>query len=292
MLECVLNAYFVLVRLAESRMNLSRAYTLLEQAENLGLTRGWARLIAAALVERVRLSCLEGRITEAAACLERLERVAAEHPAPRRCAWSDIHRYTAWARAQVASSQDRLQDAISVLKDLQREADDAHNHYFALRVATHLSTAYLRAGEGADALASFRRVLTVGAQAGLNQTILDQGPEIGALLAAVREEMTPSGESAGLMSYVGDLIERWRARYQPQVKPSSACAIAESLSGRESAILKLIAQGRSNKEIARTLAIAPETVKSHVKHIFTKLAVEKRAQAVARAQSLGLVSTP
>src|SRR5580704_18620739 len=61
--------------------------------------------------------------------------------------------------------------------------------------------------------------------------------------------------------------------------------------GREAAILKLIAQRLSNKEIARSLAITPETVKSHVKHIFIKLGSEKRAQAVARAQSLGLITT-
>jgi LuxR family transcriptional regulator, maltose regulon positive regulatory protein len=53
----------------------------------------------------------------------------------------------------------------------------------------------------------------------------------------------------------------------------------------------LIAGGLSNKEIAQNLAIAPETVKSHVKHIFTKLNVEKRAQAVSRAQTLGLAGT-
>ena len=64
--------------------------------------------------------------------------------------------------------------------------------------------------------------------------------------------------------------------------------IAESLSAREGDILKLIGGGLSNKEIARNFAITPETVKSHVKHIFTKLNVEKRAQAVSRAQTLGL----
>ena len=70
-----------------------------------------------------------------------------------------------------------------------------------------------------------------------------------------------------------------------------ASAIAESLSAREGDILKLIGEGLSNKEIARSLAIAPETVKSHVKYIFTKLNVERRAQAVSRAQSLGLAGT-
>jgi LuxR family maltose regulon positive regulatory protein len=66
-------------------------------------------------------------------------------------------------------------------------------------------------------------------------------------------------------------------------------AISDPLSVREGDILGLIAQGRSNKEIARSLCIAPETVKTHVKHIFVKLNVEKRAQAVSRAYSLGLV---
>ena len=93
------------------------------------------------------------------------------------------------------------------------------------------------------------------------------------------------------MSYVDRLVEGLSARYQPRVKESPTSAIAEPLSVREGDVLDLIAHGRSNKEIARILSIAPETVKSHVKHIFIKLNVEKRAQAVSRAQSLGLVRT-
>jgi LuxR family maltose regulon positive regulatory protein len=54
----------------------------------------------------------------------------------------------------------------------------------------------------------------------------------------------------------------------------------------------LIAQGLSSKEVARSLVIAPETVKSHVKHMFKKPGAEKRAQAVSRAQSFGIVGTP
>jgi LuxR family maltose regulon positive regulatory protein len=63
------------------------------------------------------------------------------------------------------------------------------------------------------------------------------------------------------------------------------------LSPRETGILKLIAQGLSNKEIARRLEIGPETVKSHLKSAYTKLGVERRAQAVSRAQTLGVVTT-
>ena len=66
-------------------------------------------------------------------------------------------------------------------------------------------------------------------------------------------------------------------------------SIEEPLSAREQGILELIGTGFSNKEIARTLGIGPETVKTHVSRIFIKLHVDKRAQAVAVAQDLGLI---
>ena len=73
MLDCVLSAYFVLARIAVHKMNLERAHTLLEWAENQGNTRGWGRLSAAAVLERTTLCLNEGRIDKAAGCLERLE---------------------------------------------------------------------------------------------------------------------------------------------------------------------------------------------------------------------------
>jgi ATP/maltotriose-dependent transcriptional regulator MalT len=291
MLDCVLSAYFVLVRLAVARMNLSRAYTLLEQAENLGLTRDWGRLVAATLLERVRLSCLEGRMSESAACLDRLDRVAQKYRAPNPCAWSDIHRYGALARAHLALLQDRPQSAISILTDLQREGNDGHSRYFAVRVGMQLAAAYARVGERTDALVAFRSVLNQGLQVGLYQTILDQGPEVSTLVLGARDDAARTGESRDFLSYLDRLVEAHRARYHSQVETGPASAIAEPLSLREGEILNLIAQGRSNKEIARDLSVAPETVKTHVKHIFTKLNVERRAQAVSRAQGLGLVST-
>jgi LuxR family maltose regulon positive regulatory protein len=87
------------------------------------------------------------------------------------------------------------------------------------------------------------------------------------------------------MSYISRLLDGWRMLYQPGGAPPHR----ESLSARERKIVGLIAQGQSNKEIARALRIGPETVKSHLKSIFTKLNVQRRAQAVARAQALGLL---
>src|SRR6266404_8110714 len=115
-------------------------------------------------------------------------------------------------------------------------------------------------------------------------------PQIGLMLPRLKTNVERKAESKQLLPYLDHLLQGWRTIYQPD--PAQAPrAIADSLTPRERGILGLIAEGQSNKEIARSLGIAPETVKSHVKNIFDKLSVEKRAQAISRAQSLGLLRT-
>ena len=96
----------------------------------------------------------------------------------------------------------------------------------------------------------------------------------------------PSGRSRDPMPYLGNLVVRGGS-YQPEFMPKRG---AETLTPREHSILELLGHGRSNKEIARSLRISPETVKSHVKHMFAKLGIDRRTQAMPRAQSLGLVA--
>ena len=72
------------------------------------------------------------------------------------------------------------------------------------------------------------------------------------------------------------------------IAPSAPTAASE-LSEREVEVLRLIAAGSSNKEIAEKLFIAEGTAKNHVSNILSKLEARDRAQAVARAKELGLV---
>jgi LuxR family maltose regulon positive regulatory protein len=67
-------------------------------------------------------------------------------------------------------------------------------------------------------------------------------------------------------------------------------AVTEQLSSRELSVLRLIAQGCSNQEISEQLFISLHTVKTHASHINSKLGVERRTQAVARAKGLGLLA--
>jgi DNA-binding NarL/FixJ family response regulator len=60
------------------------------------------------------------------------------------------------------------------------------------------------------------------------------------------------------------------------------------LTAREREVLELVAQGRSNAEIARALFVSPKTVRNHVSNVFSKLQVTDRAQAIVRAHEAGL----
>jgi LuxR family maltose regulon positive regulatory protein len=66
--------------------------------------------------------------------------------------------------------------------------------------------------------------------------------------------------------------------------------LVEPLSGRELEVLRLLAEGRQNQEIAEELVVALSTVKKHVTHIFEKLGAANRTQATARARELGLLA--
>ncbi len=61
------------------------------------------------------------------------------------------------------------------------------------------------------------------------------------------------------------------------------------LSRRECEILELLASGQSNKEMARTLSISPNTVKTHLARVYEKLEVERRVQAIEKARWLALI---
>ena len=90
---------------------------------------------------------------------------------------------------------------------------------------------------------------------------------------------------------------RAAAEGKPLLAPDVAAHIVErvrwpseeGLSGREVEVLELVARGKGNKEIARTLWISEATVKSHLLHVYEKLGAADRASAVAVAMQRGIL---
>jgi LuxR family maltose regulon positive regulatory protein len=127
--------------------------------------------------------------------------------------------------------------------------------------------------------------LRIGATRGLLMVFIDTGPPLLQLLE--RLYSAPSSGNlrlAAVLPYIATL--RLAAKWTPQESPFSQC---RPLSRRETDILKMIAHGMSNKRIAYSLGITPETVKSHTKSIFIKLESRTRAQAVSRAETMGFL---
>ncbi|AQV96702.1 LuxR family transcriptional regulator [Cupriavidus necator] len=184
MLDSVLVAYLVLVRIALARADTDQAYALLDQAQSLGHARGWNRLIATALIERIRLLLTEGSISEAAACVARLDALAQPSSDPQCSNARQIENYRALGAAYLAMAQNRTQDAVALLNTLLESAGRKHRDYLALRLRCTLAIAFLRANAREQAVGVFREILEAAAAAGVFRTLLDQGPDTGTLLRA------------------------------------------------------------------------------------------------------------
>ena len=75
----------------------------------------------------------------------------------------------------------------------------------------------------------------------------------------------------------------------PSFERNEAAAKALGLTGRECLMLEHLAAGQSNKEIARTLDVSPNTVKTHIANLYAKLEVARRTQAIQKARELRLL---
>ena len=92
----------------------------------------------------------------------------------------------------------------------------------------------------------------------------------------------------GLGIWVGRRLFRREPRtggFTPNERAQSSLGITE----RERQVLQLLAEGRSNKEIAARLELSPNTVKTHIARLFGKLRVARRTEAILLARELGLV---
>ena len=79
-------------------------------------------------------------------------------------------------------------------------------------------------------------------------------------------------------------------RHAPAPFARNALAQASlGLTGQEMRVLERLAAGQSNKEIARSLGVSPNTVKTHVANLFDKLEVQRRTQAIQKGRQLSLI---
>ena len=119
----------------------------------------------------------------------------------------------------------------------------------------------------------------------------DEARMMGALRAGAAGYVRKDAEPETLLAAVR-AVARGKTYIDPSVSGQilRAAAPSEDPTPREIEVLRQLALGRSNKEIADALSIGDETVKTHVGNVFSKLQVENRAQAIVQALKRGLVS--
>jgi ATP/maltotriose-dependent transcriptional regulator MalT len=222
---------------------------------------------------------------------------AAESARPRFTAYD----YDRFALAQIDMARGRLDAASAAAVRLLHDAE-ATDHGRYVIWALVLQALILRAqGHTATALASLARALALAEPEGYVRVFVDEGAPMAALLAQVARHHPPVAEYAArlLAAFpVSDKVTGWqgdkvRAAQDPTATLSPphlvTPSLLEPLSERELEVLRLLAEGHDNAEIARELVVAVSTIKSHVNHIFSKLGVGNRLEAVLRARQLNLL---
>jgi ATP/maltotriose-dependent transcriptional regulator MalT len=238
------------------------------------LVRGNARLsllYATALRTTDQLEAIEARLQDAERCVE------AGMPT------EEARVVVGWVtvvRASLALYTGDHAGCVSLARDAEAKA----------RMGSSLEILLLRAlawqAEGSDnnALADLERALVLAEPQGYIRLFLDEGPAMLDLLRVAGSRGLAPDYIATLLTASGEEP----ATAMPRSVPRSA-GLVDPLSQRELEVLRLLAGGASNEEIAERLVIAVSTAKRHVSNIFGKLTVSSRTQAVARARALGLL---
>ena len=204
--------------------------------------------------------------------------------------------YRVLARALIAHS-----DAVPAALMLRRwrasaSAEGRVGHLLAAQVLE--AVAHAAARDEPAALAALADALALAAPEGYLRIFLDEGAPIADLLCDAAGRSTaggPRGAACGAARVRHPLGRCLRpaGHTGPSRSPaglSDGAGLAEPLSGREREVLGLVAAGKPNRAIAEKLFIGVDTVKRHISHIFVKLGVANRTEAVARARALGLLT--
>jgi LuxR family maltose regulon positive regulatory protein len=144
-----------------------------------------------------------------------------------------------------------------------------------------------RSGDALGALAAVVDAVSLAAPQGVMRSLVDEGPAFQEVVAFGMTRM-PSWRAEG---EAGHFVRSLLDTHKPAdvvAGPLPHRFPTPQFTAKEADVMRLLSGGHSNRAIADRLAMAPDTVKWHLKNIFGKLSVSNRTQAVLRLQELGL----
>ena len=192
------------------------------------------------------------------------------------------------SHARVHLAQGDNQAALEILGTFRQLMEAKNWANELLSVCVLQAVAHAAHGDDDKALTLLSEALALGEPEGFIRLFVDEGAPIARLLA----DLNARGIMPDYTTRLLRALESELGTYQvnPRLHPeSSTQPLIEPLSQRELEVLRLVAQGLSNREISDRLFVALNTVKGHNRVIFSKLQVQRRTEAIARARQLGLL---
>jgi LuxR family maltose regulon positive regulatory protein len=195
--------------------------------------------------------------------------------------------------ARVLSAQGLHMEALTLLERLLNSSLAEERGGSVIEILVLQSLVFRTQGHATRSMECLERALILGEPEGYVRTFVDEGEPMHQLLinyqSMIKKRMIVGAESKpfALLTYTDKLLAAFSLL--TPIKSAWHGSILEPLSERELDILRLIATGRSNQEIAEILVIAVSTVKSHINHLYGKLGTNRRTQAIAIARNLGLL---
>ena len=198
---------------------------------------------------------------------------------PRELIYSDL--------ACTLIAQDRAAEALPLLTRLLEAAITMERHGDEIRYLALMAMAQQALGNTQAALDSLGQALTLAEPQGYVRLFVDQGPPMAELLQfAISQNVAPDYASKLLTAFPHDVANAIPLEDELRV---NAQILAEPLSEREIEVLRLMAEGYKYKEIAERLVVSINTVRHHTRHIYGKLNVNNRTQAIGKAKELRLL---
>ena len=190
--------------------------------------------------------------------------------------------------ARILIIQDRPEEADRLLERLIKNAQEGQRIVSVMEMRLVRAKALYAQAKIEETVQELKQALAQGESSGFIHVFTMEGKLIARLLAKVLEDKKWTQTEQDLpcsTQYINKILSAFGgAIAQPKI-----VGIDESLSDREIEVLKLIAAGLTNQEIAERLFISLNTVRTHTKNINGKLDVHSRTQAIARAKKLGLI---
>jgi LuxR family maltose regulon positive regulatory protein len=290
--EDVALAYLTLARLQEARGELATAQRTLDAYANLARERGYgAHLVARGAAARARLALAQGNRAAAVAWADASSLDAADT-----LSFAREEEHLTLARIWVAQAGARLPQALELLDRLLSDAEAKARLGSVAEILIVRALAQWAQGTRDNALATLEHALALAAPEGIIRRFVDEGAMMATMLEAQRA--TRNAQNDLLQRYCDALLAAFPRQHganasgaQPVLRAGleRSDALPEPLSARELEVLRLIASGKSNADVARMLFIATSTVKTHTNSIFAKLQVTSRTQAIALAHELRLL---